>query len=447
MGDFRSPLDIISAISHKVRGVDPPSLSLVGVQGSALIGKHYIGKAYPYITWYYHKPASDVTENLARFNLLGDIKVPQQERLYKGLKVSPLKMLPTLEQLENDRTLQQGPLKGITPAVFLSGQVEITYEKDAGLGLIIKFLSGSPDIMSKIYLLRESEVNSPPFTGKPGLASMYPNDSIRDSVIPSDLSNYYLLVYQGLPNMKGLDKTRPTRPYAMFTDVGESYPWRYRLELYYFPTAISTLAPDKSPIPGELFALACEPFSNRGFAWYYQDSYPFIYSATWFETKFFTSGVIEDIIDPSTGKSVSDKDPVTNCVYAVRCKEYLWTGNRKAFYDDLGVDFDNLLKLLSLDKDSLPEPPKLPNDPEKEAPEEFYYVVPTDYKLYKKGDRVALLKSTKNELPVGKVDVSYVKIPSLGKMLFRTGFKHMNKPYFRIVPYDFYERLKTFSKQ
>lgn len=106
---------------------------------------------------------------------------------------------------------------------------------------------------------------------------------------------------------------------------------------YYFPES------SKFPMPGEFVGLVCKtmPFV----VWWFQQSQPFLYSGNWFETEFYTSGVVLEKYPPDPEKGE------VGTVYKVLCKG------------------------------------------------EEIYLFPTDFKEYETGDRVAILKNeewTKN---------------------------------------------------
>lgn len=58
-------------------------------------------------------------------------------------------------------------------------------------------------------------------------------------------------------------------------------------------------ASNTSLVPGEFVALLAKPELYH--VWWFQETYPFIYSGNWFETEFYTSGVVQEIIPPSDG--------------------------------------------------------------------------------------------------------------------------------------------------
>lgn len=68
----------------------------------------------------------------------------------------------------------------------------------------------------------------------------------------------------------------------------------------------------KFPMPGEFVAMVCKTLPHV--VWWFQDSQPFIYSGNWFETEFYTSGVIQEVIVPD--EDVED----FRTVYKVLCK-------------------------------------------------------------------------------------------------------------------------------
>ncbi len=67
---------------------------------------------------------------------------------------------------------------------------------------------------------------------------------------------------------------------------------------------------DTWPVPGEFISLVAK--SNLYHVWWFQQSLPFLYSGNWFETDFYTSGIVLEVIAPAG-------DEVTN-IYKVRVK-------------------------------------------------------------------------------------------------------------------------------
>jgi hypothetical protein len=112
---------------------------------------------------------------------------------------------------------------------------------------------------------------------------------------------------------------------------------------------------DTWPVPGEFVGLACRSFPWH--AWWFQETFPFLYSGNWFETGYYASGLITEIYDPA---------------------------------DDILIDQDNL-------------PAEVIAKIEDAATEETYlYKIrirglelclrPSDFAGYSVGDRVAVLK-------------------------------------------------------
>jgi hypothetical protein len=56
---------------------------------------------------------------------------------------------------------------------------------------------------------------------------------------------------------------------------------------------------DTWPVPGEFVVMVAKPELYH--VWWFQEKYPFLYSGNWFETEFYTSGVVQEIIPPSDG--------------------------------------------------------------------------------------------------------------------------------------------------
>lgn len=96
------------------------------------------------------------------------------------------------------------------------------------------------------------------------------------------------------------------------------------------------MSEDTFPVPGEFVVLLAKPESYH-VSWF-QDTFPFMYSGNFWETEYYSSGIVQEVIEPD-----DDSDEVTN-IYKVwiRCYEM--------------------------------------------------YMRPTDFYLYKVGDRVAVLK-------------------------------------------------------
>jgi len=53
-------------------------------------------------------------------------------------------------------------------------------------------------------------------------------------------------------------------------------------------------------VPGEFVGLMCRPWPLH--CWWYQETAPFVYSGTWVETEFYTSGVVKEVIEPEEGE-------------------------------------------------------------------------------------------------------------------------------------------------
>ena len=56
------------------------------------------------------------------------------------------------------------------------------------------------------------------------------------------------------------------------------------------------------PTPGEFLCILAKPYLQ--FPWFYQATSPFIYSGNWFETEFYTSGIV-DAVNEEDGEIVS----------------------------------------------------------------------------------------------------------------------------------------------
>ena len=52
---------------------------------------------------------------------------------------------------------------------------------------------------------------------------------------------------------------------------------------------------DEWPIPGEFVSLVCRPLPWH--LWWFQETFPFLYSGNWFDTGYYTSGIITEVIE------------------------------------------------------------------------------------------------------------------------------------------------------
>jgi hypothetical protein len=55
----------------------------------------------------------------------------------------------------------------------------------------------------------------------------------------------------------------------------------------------------KWPLPGEFIGLLAKPWPSH--VWWFQETSPFLYSGNWFETNYYTSGIIKEILAPAEG--------------------------------------------------------------------------------------------------------------------------------------------------
>ncbi len=54
------------------------------------------------------------------------------------------------------------------------------------------------------------------------------------------------------------------------------------------------------PVPGEFVAMICRPLPYH--VWWYQETCPFVYAGNWFETLYYTSGIVTEVIEPGAGE-------------------------------------------------------------------------------------------------------------------------------------------------
>ena len=55
----------------------------------------------------------------------------------------------------------------------------------------------------------------------------------------------------------------------------------------------------KWPLPGEFIGVLTKPWPAH--VWWFQETSPFIYSGNWFETNYYTSGIVKEVLQPPEG--------------------------------------------------------------------------------------------------------------------------------------------------
>ncbi|MFZ4436832.1 MAG: hypothetical protein ACOYOS_00230 [Syntrophales bacterium] len=94
-----------------------------------------------------------------------------------------------------------------------------------------------------------------------------------------------------------LDTEYPAEPFAGYDKILPLHSMRYYLR-----------RDAKWPLPGEFIGLLAKPWPSH--VWWFQDTSPLLYSGNWFETNYYTSGVVTAILEPPEGLS----GPVYKCV-------------------------------------------------------------------------------------------------------------------------------------
>ncbi len=69
------------------------------------------------------------------------------------------------------------------------------------------------------------------------------------------------------------------------------------------------------PTPGEFLGMAIKPMPNK--PWYYQLKSPFLYTANWFETEYYSSGIVTTIYDEGDPEGIGS----TGKTYKIRIKD------------------------------------------------------------------------------------------------------------------------------
>jgi len=81
-------------------------------------------------------------------------------------------------------------------------------------------------------------------------------------------------------------------PAAEFEKLDSAFPHSW---LRYWVPAENTW-----PVPGEFVCMLCRPLSFH--VWWFQESCPFVYAGNWFETRYYTSGIVTEVIEPDPGE-------------------------------------------------------------------------------------------------------------------------------------------------
>ena len=93
------------------------------------------------------------------------------------------------------------------------------------------------------------------------------------------------------------DAEYPAEPFAGYDNILPLHSMRYYLR-----------RDAKWPLPGEFIGLLAKPWPSH--VWWFQKTSPFLYSGNWFETNYYTSGVVTEVLQPSEGSF----GPIYKCV-------------------------------------------------------------------------------------------------------------------------------------
>ena len=84
------------------------------------------------------------------------------------------------------------------------------------------------------------------------------------------------------------DAEYPAEPFAGYDNILPLHSMRYYLR-----------RDAKWPLPGEFIGLLAKPWPTH--VWWFQKTSPFLYSGNWFETNYYTSGVVTEVLQPPEG--------------------------------------------------------------------------------------------------------------------------------------------------
>ena len=139
---------------------------------------------------------------------------------------------------------------------------------------------------------------------------------------------------------------------------------------------------NKWPIPGELCGLLVKPLSLPPHCWWFQETSPFLYSGNWFETDYYTSGIVLAIFEKKPDEDETEgeeKCEVTGLskVYDQRTGygDCVFAEENWLYYSEIGFNVSDvgiIYKVRVKDQD--------------------LYLKSTDFKEYEIDERVAIVK-------------------------------------------------------
>lgn len=132
---------------------------------------------------------------------------------------------------------------------------------------------------------------------------------------------------------------------------------------------------DTWPVPGEFVCLLAK--SELFHCWWFQTSYPFIYSGQYWETEYLTSGVVQEVIEPD-----DESDEETN-IYRVFVRGFeMWLRPSDFFLygkDDRVAIVKETLELIDNFDWTLLENFKNNESSSEDSPDEDWYVAPISF--------------------------------------------------------------------
>lgn len=132
---------------------------------------------------------------------------------------------------------------------------------------------------------------------------------------------------------------------------------------------------DTWPMPGEFIALLAKPELYH--VWWFQPTYPFLYSGNFFETEYYTSGIVQEVIAPAG-------DELTN-VYRVWIRGYEIYLRSSDFYEfEVGDRVPVIKKIVELNNNfdwTLLEDGKNNDSSSATSPDEDWVIAPISFYL------------------------------------------------------------------
>ena len=239
-------------------------------------------------------------------------------------------------------------------------------------GGYLAFPVGPLGVMETTALVCESTLDEVEGRGKEydGSFNAVPGESLFPPLESRHTNLKGLVLCRKAYLLDSTDVEFPAEPMAGFDSILPHHWMRYWLA-----------KENRWPVPGEFVGLIVKPLPVPPHCWWFQETSPFLYSGNWFETDYYTSGIILSVIEPKTDDENSEssdevKYEVTSVSYKSRQRDgyrdhIVSTGD---IFSIPGEKVGNIYKVRVKDQD--------------------LYLKSTDFLEYAVDDQVAVVKNT-----------------------------------------------------